>query len=280
MIHPTAVVHPDVRLPDSVRVGAFSIIDADVEVGADCVIGPRATLLSGLRMGARNRVFPGAVLGGEPQDVAFSGTPSFVEVGDDNVFREGVTVHRGTKEGSVTRIGSHCYLMANSHVGHNVQLADRVILGNGCLLSGYVEVGERAFCSGNTSIHQFCRIGRLAMVSGACVVSKDVPPFCIMQTGALNTLAGLNVVGLRRAGVSADQRAELKEAYRLLFRAGLNVRQAVTQLTSMFPDGPVAELWQFAEQSKRGICSGRTSALQSESLQVRSTDPSGDRNDL
>jgi UDP-N-acetylglucosamine acyltransferase len=263
-IHPTAVVHSAARLGTGVQVGPGAVIEADVEIGADSHIGPHAVVLSGTRMGARCRVHSGAVLGDAPQDLAYQGAPSWVEIGDECVFREGVTVHRGTKEGSITRVGHRCFLMANSHVAHNCVLADEVILANGVLLGGYVEVGARAFISGNAVVHQFCRVGRLAMLSGLSAASKDVPPFCILENSTSNTIAGLNVVGMRRAGFSPDQRAEIKRAFRMLYRSGLNVDQAVEQMKSAFPAGPAAELWQFAESAKRGICAIDTSSLQSE----------------
>ena len=253
-VHPTAVVDPRAQVGGGVEIGPGAVIEAGVEIGPDCRIGPYAVLLSGTRLGARCRVHAHAVLGDEPQDLKFRGGASRVEIGEDVVIREGVTIHRGTIAGSVTRVGHGCYLMANSHLAHNVQLGERVILANGALLAGLVEVGAGAFISGNVGVHQFVRIGRLAMVGGCTAVSKDVPPFCTLPSGGCNTIAGLNLVGLRRAGVSAEDRLALRRAFRLLFRSGLNVHQAVDRLRAEFPSGPASEWAPFIAASKRGIC--------------------------
>jgi UDP-N-acetylglucosamine acyltransferase len=151
-------------------------------------------------------------------------------------------------------VGDGCYLMANSHLAHNVQLGKKVILANGALLAGYVEVGDGAFLSGNAIVHQFVRIGRLAMISGGGGIGKDVPPFCTTMGIARNTIAGLNIVGLRRAGFTAAQRQEIKRAFAILYRSGLNVSQALARLRAEFSDGPAREIWEFAAASKRGVC--------------------------
>jgi UDP-N-acetylglucosamine acyltransferase len=209
-------------------------------------------------MGRDCVVHAGAVLGETPQDLAFKPVPSTVEIGDRCVIREGVTIHRGTAEGSVTRTGNDCYLMANSHLAHNVTLGNQVILANGVLLAGYVEVGDRAFLSGNAVVHQFVRIGRLAMLGGLSGISQDVPPFCTTESGVVNRLAGLNTVGLKRAGIPPETRTALKQAFRILFRSGLTRTTAVADLRSG-PDLPpeVEEVLRFVEGSKRGVCSGR-----------------------
>jgi len=194
------------------------------------------------------------VLGDEPQDLGFGGGESEVHIGAGCVLREGVTIHRGTKPGTATEIGEGCYLMAFSHCAHNVRLGQRVIVANGALLAGYVEVGDRAFISGCVAVHQFARVGRLAMVSGGAMVSKDVPPFCTLRSAALNCVGGLNVVGLRRAGVEAPQRAEISRAFKLLFRSGLGARAAAAEIRRQFASGPALELAAFVESSKRGIC--------------------------
>lgn len=236
-IHPTAIVEPGAQIGEGCRIGPHVVIYRHVTLGPGC------------------DVHAGAVLGDTPQDFAFKeSVESRVVIGAKTVLREHVTIHRGTKEGTSTVVGERCFLMANSHLGHNVVLGNDVILANGVLLAGYVEVGDRAFLSGNVIVHQFTRIGRLAMVSGGAGIGKDVPPFCTVHGVAVNQLAGLNVVGMRRAGMTPPQRAEVKRAFTLLYRSGLNVKQALEQMRAEFKDSPGAEICAFVSASKRGIC--------------------------
>lgn len=253
-IHPSAVIHPEASIGAETRIGPCAVIEEAVTIGERCVIGAHAVIHPYTRLGPETRVHAGAVIGDWPQDLAFSGVASRVEIGTGCVLREGVTVHRGTKEGTVTRVGDRCFLMANSHVAHNCVLGNDVILANGVLLGGYVEIGDRVFLSGNCVVHQFIHIGRLAMMSGLSAVSKDLPPFCVVHNLSVNHVSGLNVVGMRRAGLSPEERKQVKSAFNILYRSGLNVKQAVERMKAEFPDGPAAELWQFAESSQRGIC--------------------------
>ncbi|NJP11026.1 MAG: acyl-ACP--UDP-N-acetylglucosamine O-acyltransferase [Leptolyngbyaceae cyanobacterium RU_5_1] len=253
-MHPTAVIEAGAELGKDVTVGAFSYIERDVEIGDGCVIGPHTTILRYTRLGSGCRVHAGAVLGDLAQDLAFRDEESYVRIGTNCVIREGVTIHRGTKAGSITEVGDDCLLMAQSHLAHNVKLGNKVIVANGALLAGYVEVGDRAFISGNCLVHQFTRIGRLAMMSGASAVQKDVLPFCITRSVSPNTIMGLNVVGLRRAGFSLEDRRVLKQALGVLYQSGLNVSQAADRLEEEFDSELVQELCQFVRVSKRGIC--------------------------
>jgi UDP-N-acetylglucosamine acyltransferase len=253
-IHPTAVVDPAAVIGANVTVGPFAFIDRDTQIGDGCVIGPHSTILRYTSLGPNCRVHACAVLGDLPQDLAFKEEPSYVKIGANCVFREGVTIHRGTKPGTSTVVGDNCFLMANSHLAHNVQLGNGVILANGVLLAGYVEVGERAFISGNAVAHQFCRIGRLVMLQGLGGVSKDVPPFCVVPGLQGNVVTSLNVVGMRRAGVTPQERLEVKRAFATLYRSGLNVSQAVERMRSEFKQGPALEFCDFIDGSKRGIC--------------------------
>lgn len=253
-IHPTAVVDPGARLGENVRVGPFAFIDREVSLGEDCEVGAHATLLSYTSIGSGCRVHAGAVIGDLPQDMAFQPCESFVKIGERCVIREGVTIHRGTKPGTVTQVGNDCYLMAMAHLAHNVCLGDNVVVANGTLLAGYVEIGSRAFISGNVLLHQFVRVGRLVMMGGGSGISKDVPPFCMVHGLEINRVSGLNAVGMRRAGITPEQRTEIRRAFGLLYQSGLNVSQAVVKMKEAFSSGPASEIWQFVLKSKRGVC--------------------------
>lgn len=236
------------------RIGPFCHIGPAVRIGAGCVLGDRVSLMGELELGPGCRVHAGAVLGDVPQDLSFKGAQSGVRIGARCVIREGVTIHRGTKEETLTEIGEECFLMAFSHCAHNVKLGRKVILANGVLLGGYVEVGDGAFLSGNCAVHQFAKIGRLAMLGGCCGISKDVPPFCMTRTVGCNEVVGLNVVGMRRAGMNPEERRQVKEAFRILYRSGLNVTQAVNEIRGTFQSGPALEFCDFVASSERGIC--------------------------
>jgi UDP-N-acetylglucosamine acyltransferase len=250
-VHPAAIVSPEAELGPGVNVGPFAVVEARTAIGGGCEIRAHAIVKSGTRLGNGNRVHEGAVLGGEPQDVSFQGGETGLLIGDRNVIREGVTLHRSTKPGSATVIGSDCFLMAYVHVAHDDRVGDRVIIANNVLLAGHVEVADRAFLSGAVVIHQFCRVGRLAMVGGNSKVVQDCLPFVITD-GHPARARGLNVVGLRRAGVGASQLRTLKEAYRLLLRSGLQRDQALALMTEL-GDPLVDEMVAFVRASKRGI---------------------------
>ena len=253
-IHPSAIVDSKAQLGSNVEIGPGAVIQSNAVIGDGCVIGPRAVICTYTTLGAECRVHSGAVIGDTPQDLAFKKVQSFVRIGDRCTFREGVTIHRGTKEGTETVVGNDCYLMVNSHLAHNVKLGNRVIFANGVLLGGYVEVGDGAFISGNAVVHQFCHIGRLVMIGGVCGISKDVPPFCMTRSGSINTIVGLNIVGLRRNGFTPDQRKTVRECMNILYMRGLNVSQAVEQLKQKADDAVVAEILTFIESSNRGLC--------------------------
>jgi UDP-N-acetylglucosamine acyltransferase len=252
MIHPTAVIHPKAKLDATARVGPCAVIDGGVELGADCVVGPHVYLTGQTTIGAQNIFHAGAVIGDAPQDLKYKGEPTRLRIGEKNIFREHVTVHRSTNADGETVIGSNNYLMVNSHIGHNCQLGDHIIIVNGTLLAGHVTVHDRAFISGNCLIHQFTRIGTLTMMQGKAAVGQDLPPFTIAH--GINRICGLNVVGLRRAGFTAEQRIELKQLYHLLFRSGKNLRAAIEDAQKKF-SGPAAKvLLEFVASAKRGVC--------------------------
>ncbi|HUO08853.1 MAG TPA: acyl-ACP--UDP-N-acetylglucosamine O-acyltransferase [Phycisphaerae bacterium] len=253
-IHPSAVISPEAKISPEVMIGPYVVIDGRVSIGHGCIIHSGAKLLGRLTLGARNVVHSTAVLGDWPQDRKYKGEPSEVLIGDDNVFREGVTVHRGTGLNSRTVIGNRCYFMVNSHVGHNCVVQDDVTLVNGALLGGHVHVAERAIIGGNTAVHQFCRVGRLAMLSNACCMNVDVPPFFIAM--ATNTLTQLNAVGLRRSGMPKESINAIRKMFQLAFRdmRGLSLSHTLENLPPDILHVPeVQEVIAFCKSSKRGI---------------------------
>jgi len=262
MIHPTAIVHPKANLHASVRVGPYAVIDEGVELGADCVVGPHVYLTGLTRIGAHNHFHAGCVIGDAPQDVKYDGAPTRLRIGDHNLFREHVTVHRSNKAGEETIIGSHNFLMANCHVAHNSRLGDYVIIANGALLGGHASVEDRAFISGNCLVHQFTRVGTLAIMQGGAGISNDLPPFTIALR--VNEMCGLNLVGLRRAGFTAADRLELKQVYHALFRGGQNLRSAVTAAREKFSSPAAKTLIEFVAGTKRGVCADVSHADEAE----------------
>jgi UDP-N-acetylglucosamine acyltransferase len=252
MIHPTAIIHPKAGLDSTVRVGPYAVIDEGVVLGAHCVVGPHVYLTGQTTIGAHNTFHAGGVIGDTPQDLKYKGEPTRLRIGDDNVFREHVTVHRSTKTDGETVVGSHNFLMANCHIGHNSQLGDHIIIANGALLGGHVVVQDRAFISGNCLLHQFARVGTLALMQGGAGIGQDLPPFTVAQR--VNEICGLNVIGLRRAGYTAEQRLELKQIYRMLFRSGKNLSVAVEEAQKTFTSPAAKILLDFVAKAKRGVC--------------------------
>lgn len=251
MIHPAAIVHPAAEVDASCEIGPYAVIDAGVRLGPRCRVGPGAHLTGRTTIGADNVFHAGCVIGDAPQDVRYTGAPTGLRVGDRNVFREHVTVNRSNKPEEDTVIGSGCFLMTHAHVGHNSRLGDGVILANNVALAGHAEVNDRAFLSANTLVHQFTRVGTLAMTQGGAGFSLDLPPYCMAHL--VNQLCGLNVVGLRRAGVGAAERLELKRLYRFLFREGRNLRAAVAEADGQFTSPPARVLLEFCAATKRGF---------------------------
>jgi len=248
-LHPTAIIDPSARLGADVTVGPYAVIEADTELGDGCRIAAHAVIKRHTRLGRDNRVAEFAVIGGEPQDFKFKDCVSYVVIGDGNRFGEGVTVHRSNHEGGVTRLGNDNFLMAMSHVAHDCSIGNQVILANGALLGGHVEVGDRAFVSGAATVHQFCRIGRMALVAASARVNQDCLPFVISDGNPARARA-LNVVGLRRGGLAAEEIAALRRALHAL-RSG-QPQAALLSALERDTSPAVQELAAFIRASKRG----------------------------
>ena len=242
------------------EIGPFACIGGEVEIGARTVVQSHAVIEGAVRLGTDNRIGNGVIIGGLPQDLSFKdGTRSSVDIGNGNVIRENVTIHRGTAEGSVTRVGDNNFLMGGAHLGHNCKIGNKVIIANNCLLGGYVAVGDGAFLGGGCVFHQFMRVGRLAITQGNSGFGTDIPPY--LAAAGVNTVVGLNVVGLRRAGFDAADRAEIKAAFRLLYESGLNVSQALAQAREKTWREPAQQFFDFVAAAKRrGVCALRRGA--------------------
>lgn len=256
LIHPLASVSPQAQLGRNVRVGPFAIVEDDVAIGDDTQIAAHAVIKSGTTLGAGNRVFEHAVVGGLPQHLHIPDRPGRVVIGDGNVLRECVTVHRALDAEKTTSIGDHCLVMVGSHVAHDCHLGDHVIVANNVMLAGHVTIDDRAYVSGAVGVHQFCRIGSLAMVGGQAHVTRDVPPFVTVD-GVSTAIAGLNRVGLKRAGYSSEAIAQLKAAYRLIYRSGLPWTKVLDYLAVDFPTGPAAKFREFFLAGTRGFLPAR-----------------------
>ncbi len=255
MIHPTAIVSPLAKLGNNVRIGPFCVVGANVEIGDDCVLHSHAVIEGHAKIGRGNEFFSFSVIGGKTQDLKYQGEPTYLEVGDHNVFREGVTVHRGTHEGLPTRIGSHNLLLAYSHVAHDCQLGNHIILSGGAGLAGHITVEDYAIVSGMAAAHQFCRIGKHSIIGGMSKAVQDVPPFMIVDGNPAST-RGLNLVGLQRRGFCEEDIKALKSAYKKLFlKKDQNLANAISSLKATHDaDTPhVAHLIHFIENSERGI---------------------------
>ena len=253
MIHPSAHIHPSARLGKAVVIGPFAIIEADVTIGNECEINAQAVIKKGSVLGEKVKVDHFAVVGGDPQDLHFKPSiSSNVSVGDFTIIREHVTVHRATSEGGTTRIGKNNFIMAGAHVAHDCITGNHVILANGCMLGGHVHVGDYAFVSGGVAVHQFCRIGSGSMTSGNAVVTEDVPPHGLAHSR--NQISGLNLVGMRRRGLSNEVIAEIKKAYHWVYAPNGNCTAAAQAAikSGNFTTSEALEFLDFFLGGKRG----------------------------
>lgn len=251
-IHPLAVVSPQAELAMDVEIGPFAVIEAGAILGEGCKVASRAVIKSGVILGPNNQVFEGAVLGGLPQHIQMPDAIGDVLVGEGNTFRENVTVHRGMTPEHPTVIGDRNLLMVNVHVAHDCIVGSNVIIANNTMLAGHVEVADRAYISGAVGVHQFCRIGRNAMVGGQAHVLKDVPPYVTID-GASSLVVGLNLVGLRRSGFNDLDISQLKAAYRLIYRSGMPWKTAMAELNRQFNIGAAAAFGEFFAGGRRGF---------------------------
>ncbi|MEA5533767.1 acyl-ACP--UDP-N-acetylglucosamine O-acyltransferase [Crocosphaera sp. XPORK-15E] len=251
LIHPTAVIHPNAELHPTVEVGPYAVIGNQVKIGAKTTIGAHAVIEGPTEIGANNRIFPSAVIGLEPQDLKYKGAPSRVKIGDGNTIREFVTVNRATHANEVTEIGNNNLLMAYVHVAHNCVIEDHVIIANAVALAGHVYIESRAVIGGVLGIHQFVRIGRNAMLGGMSRIDRDAPPFMAIE-GNPSRVRSLNLVGLKRAGLTTTDVGYLKKAFRLLYHSDLTFQAALEELESLCENEYAEYLRQFLQLSTTG----------------------------
>ncbi len=252
-IAPTARVHPDAAIGPQAVIGEYCVIEADVSIGAFCRLEPYVYVKRWTTLGERNEISAGTVLGTDPLDKAFTGERSYLKIGSANRIREHYTISRGTQPESVTAIGDGNYIMTSGHIAHNSKVGNDTVICSCALVAGHVEIEDQAFISGGVVIHQFSKIGRLAMIGGNSRVNSDVPPFFLYSGFDVEPI-GLNLVGLKRAGFKPAETAALKKAYRILYRSGLKLEQALARIEEEIPTEHALHLVRFIRRSKRGIC--------------------------
>ena len=250
--HPSAVISPIATIGNDVQIGPFCVVEPGVTIGDGCRLASRVVVKRETTLGPNNLVFEGAVLGGLPQHVNVPESPGRLVIGCGNTIRENVTIHRALEEDDATIIGDNNTLMVNVHIAHDCRLGNNTIFANNAMLAGHVAVGDRAYLSGAAAVHQFCRIGPLAMVGGQSHINKDVPPYVTID-GLSSYVVGLNQIGLRRAGYSSEDVRQLKEAYRVIYRSGLSWNEILARLQKDYARGPAAQFYQFLATTTRGI---------------------------
>ncbi len=255
-IHPSAVVSSLAEIGRDVDIGPFGVVEAGVTIGDGCKLESRVVVKQGTTLGRNNHVAEGAVLGGMPQHVNVPENPGTVVIGSGNTIRENVTVHRAMEEDEATIVGDNNLLMVNVHIAHDCRVGNHTIFANNSMLAGHVTVADRAYLSGAVAVHQFCRIGSLAMVGGHARVIKDVPPYVTID-GLSALVVGLNQIGLRRAGYTSEDVRRLKEAYRVIYRSNLTWNEILARLREEFSGGAAALFYQFLSTTTRGITSER-----------------------
>ena len=262
-IHPTAIIDPQADVGDNAQIGPYVVVEGPVRIGPDCIIRSHACLLGSLTLGKGNDVGIGVVLGERPQHLGYKNEETHTEIGDDNLFREHVTVHRGTSATGTTVIGNNNFFMAHSHVAHDCRVGNHTMLVNGSLLGGHSILEDRAMLAGNAAIHQFTRMGRMSLLSGMSCITKDIPPF-VLAFGR-NTAVGINKIGMRRGGMTVSDIRVAQQAFQILYRSGLMQKLAVQKLEQELGEHPIgAEIVAFIRASKRGFinqCSSNDSEL-------------------
>jgi UDP-N-acetylglucosamine acyltransferase len=253
VVAPTARIHPDASIGPACRIGEFCVIESDVVLGRACMLEPYVYIKRWTRMGERNEISAGTVLGTDPFDKTFGGERSYLRIGSGNKIREHYTISRGTAPESTTEIGDNNYIMSSGHVAHNCRIGNETVIASCALVAGYVEVEDQAFISGGVVIHQYSKIGRLAMIGGNTRINSDVPPF-FLYAGYNVEAKGLNVVGLKRAGFKASDVSILKRAYQILYRSGLKLADALARIEAEIPTPETLHLVEFIRRSERGIC--------------------------
>lgn len=251
-IHSTAIVSQEAVIADDVVIGPFCIVEGRVRIGAGCILHARSHLIGPLTLGVNNEIFSNAIIGEKPQHFMYKNEPTSVEIGDGNIFRENVTIHRGTTGSWTTKIGSGNYFMAGAHVAHDCKVGNKCILANNALIGGHGELADNVFISGNAAVHQFCKLGRLSFLSGTSGTTKDVPPFIIQQN--INHVVGVNIIGMRRAGLSTTQINAIRRVYHIMYLQHLSVPTALAEIEAELGHiDVVQEFIQFVRESKRGI---------------------------
>ena len=252
-IHSTAVIHPRAQIGMGCQIGPYCVIGEHVVLGDQCVLHPHVVIDGHTTLGRENEIFPGASIGLKTQDLKWKGGLTRTQIGDHNTFRECVTINSATSDGEVTTVGSHNHILAYSHIAHNVTLGSHIIMSNVGTLAGHVTIEDHAVIGGVVAIHQFCRVGTMSMIGGCSKVVQDVPPYMLADGNPAQTRT-VNKVGLERRGVSEEAQAALKQAYKLLFREGLTISNALVKIEADLPPLPeIQHLLQFARTSERGL---------------------------
>jgi UDP-N-acetylglucosamine acyltransferase len=256
-IHPTAVVDSRAELGQDVVIGPLAVVEAGVVIGNGCRLEARATVKSRTTLGDENEIGEGAVIGGRAQHLHVQDPGGTLTIGSRNRIRENVTIHRGWANDATTSVGDDCLIMVGSHIGHDCRIGSHCILVNNCMLGGHVHVEDRAYISGGSAVHQFCRIGRLAIIGGLAKIEQDVPPFVMVEGAGQSEIVGLNKIGLKRNGYTTEQILQLKEAYRVIYRQGLRWNEVLSILKTDFSTGPAAAFHEFLKAGKRGFVQER-----------------------
>lgn len=265
-IHPTAIISPDAKISDGVEIGPYTVIGPEVEIGENTYIGP-SCIIEYARIGKNNQIYGHAFIGTPPQDYKYHGEKTYIEIGDSNIIREGVSLHRGSPLTGLTKIGSGCFFMANSHVGHDCRLGDNIIMVNSAAAAGHTHIENNAIISGLAGIHQFTRIGKFAMLSGGAMANQDIIPYVIAQ-GDRAKPVGLNIVGLKRNGFKPEIIKAIKYVFKTLFFKGLKLEEAITKLSQENLPQEAKDILEFCKNTKRGIARPRLNLSEIEKLEI------------